>query len=80
MGLPCLNKNDLTWPVTEKQNNSHNLILHVVLTKLQMILTNFSVNFPRDAVESLLTFIFVETWINVSHSKNFSLHVHVAYM
>jgi len=38
------------------------------------------VNLPRDAVESLLTFIFVETWINVPHSKNFSLPVHVAYM
>ena len=39
------------------------------------VLTNFSVNFPRDAVESLLTFIFVETCINALNSENFSLLV-----
>ena len=44
------------------------------------VLTNFSVNFPRDAVDSLLTFIFVETCMNVLHRRvktlvHWSLHV-----
>ena len=42
---------------------------------MQIILTNFSVNFPIDAVDSLLAFIFVETWINEPYRKSFSLLV-----